>query len=221
MDILIHDSGLFIRHELVLAIRHCLLVREGTKPERIKVIYSHPQALGQCRAYLQKSFPEADLVASLSTSAAVSDMLKSESTAAAIASERAASLHGAAVLARGVEDDPSNVTRFVVLGATEHPPTGFDKTSVCFSFDQDIPGQLHGVMRELSERDINMTKIESRPTRKSLGQYFFLVDLEGHHLDAKVGEALDEVMKRVTLFKSFGSYPRYAPTRVTTDEAPA
>ena len=209
-DLLIHDSRLLIRHELVLAIKHCLVAGGGTRTEDIRVIYSHPQALAQCRSFLSKSFPDAELVASMSTSAAVQEMLERGAEAGAIASERASELHGANVLAQGIEDNSNNMTRFVVIAPKDHGPTGSDKTSLCFSFDGDAPGILHAVLGEFAERGINLAKIESRPDKQSLGRYVFLVDLEGHREDSVVREALRGVEGRVSMFKIFGSYPKYS-----------
>ena len=212
LDLLIHESTLFIRHELVLPIHHCLLVRPGTRGEDIAAIYSHPQALAQCRSFLTRCFPGAELVASLSTAAAVGEMQKSEAAAGAIGNRRAAALYGAKILAQDIEDNPNNVTRFVVLAPSDHPATGADKTSICFSFDEDAPALLYGVMGEFARLGINLAKVESRPTRESLGRYIFLVDLEGHKEDAIVREALDGVRSRVSMLKIFGSYPRYLLT---------
>jgi prephenate dehydratase len=210
LDLLIHGSALSIRHELVVPIKNYLLSGEEARPEDIKVVYSHPQALAQCRSFLSKCFPEADLVASMSTAAAVEEMLARGPDAAAIATKRASELYGAKVLAEEIEDNPNNVTRFVVLSPEDHPATGADKTSVCFSFDGDAPGILHSVLGEFAERRINLAKIESRPTGESLGRYIFLVDLEGHRTDPEVQEALRGVKSKVSTFKVFGSYPRYS-----------
>lgn len=209
LDLLVHGSGLSIRNELVLPITHSLLVREGTKLADIRVIYSHPQALEQCRVYVAGKLPKAEPVASLSTSAAVEEMLTADLPSAAIATERAGELYGAHVLERGIEDFPNNMTRFVVLAETDHPRTGDDKTSICFSFDDDAPGILYSVLGEFATRGINLAKIESRPTREALGSYIFLVDLEGHRDDEVVGAALGEVERQTSTLKVFGSYPRY------------
>ena len=208
LDLLIRDSTLFIRNEVVLLIKHFLAVADGTKEGDIKVVYSHPQALTQCRSFLAKSYPDAQLVASMSTSAAVKEMLDRDGDAAAIATERAAEIYGAKVLAHGIEDSANNMTRFVVLAPSDHPPTGADKTSVCFSFDQDAPGILHDTLGEFAGRGINLAKIESRPTGQSLGNYIFLVDLDGHREDAIVQEALSGLESRASNVKLFGSYPR-------------
>lgn len=211
LDLFILESTLFIRHELVLPIHHCLLAKEETRIEDIRVIYSHPQDLAQCRSFLGECLPQAKLVVSLSTSAAVEEMQKSEVVSAAIANQRATTLYGATILAEGIEDNSNNVTRFVVLARTDHPPTGKDKTSLCFSFDKNVPGLLHGVLGEFAERGINLVKVESRPTKQSLGRYIFLVDLEGHRQDPVVREALEGVRRQVSMFKVFGSYPRHTP----------
>ena len=214
LDLLIHGSNLFIRHELVLAIQHCLLARPGTKSEEIKVIYSHPQALAQCRAFLEKRFPDVGIIASLSTSAAVEDMQESDPVAAAIANQRCATLYGVQILARGIEDSAGNLTRFIVLASSDHAPTGGDKTSICFDFDYDAPGILYTVLGELSKRGINLAKVESRPTRQSLGRYVFLVDLEGHREEDNVKEALEGVKAQVSMFRIFGSYPMHVSSSI-------
>ena len=209
LDLLIHESRLLIRDELVLPIKNFLVASDETRIEDIAVVYSHPQALAQCRSFLSKCIPNAEPVASMSTSAAVEDMLDRGPEAAAIATERASALYGTPILARDIDDNPSNVTRFVAISNEDHPPTGRDKTSVCFEFDQDAPGILHSTLGEFAGREINLAKIESRPTRQSLGRYVFLVDLQGHREDAVVAEALEGVKRQVSMFKVLGSYPRY------------
>ena len=209
LDLLIHESSLVIGKELVLPIEQQLLVKPGTRAEEVKVIYSHPQALAQCRRFLERCFPKAQVVAALSTTAAVEEMLASPTPAAAIGTRRAAALYGAAILATAIQDHPSNLTRFVVLAPTDHPPTGHDKTSICFSFDEDRPGVLCEVLQEFARRRINLAKIESRPTRESLGRYIFLVDLDGHREDSVIKEALSGVRAKAARLKVFGSYPRH------------
>ena len=209
LDLLIHESGVFIRKELVLPIEHYLLVKPGTEAGEVKVLYSHPQALGQCRNVIERCFPKVNVVAALSNAAAVEEMMDSTHSAAAIGTRRAAELYGAEILARGIQDKASNVTRFVVLALTDHPPTGSDKTSLCFSFADDRPGVLCEVLQKFAERNINLAKIESRPSKESLGRYIFLIDIEGHHDDSLVSEVLKQVREVTALFKVFGSYPRY------------
>ena len=208
LDLLIQEKALHIWQELVLPIEHCLLGKEETRVQQVEVIYSHPQALAQCRRFLGRCFPKAQMVAALSTAAAVQEMLQSNSIAVAIANQRSAKLYDAKVLARAIQDSSTNVTRFVLLALKDHPRTGSDKTSLCFSFDEDRPGLLHSVMEELAQRGINLTKIESRPTKESLGRYIFLIDLDGHREDPPVREILDRVQAKVSMLRVFGSYPR-------------
>jgi prephenate dehydratase len=209
VDLLIHESRLVTRRELVLPIEHHLLGKPGIDVIKVKVIFSHPQALAQCRRFIERCFPKVDVMAALSTAAAVEEMMASSQPAAAIGTERAAQIYGAVSLAKGIQDQASNVTRFVVLAHQDHPPTGFDKTSLCFSFAEDQPGVLCSVLWEFAERNINLAKVESRPSKENLGHYIFLVDLEGHREDPVVSEALAGVQKKTSLFKIMGSYPRY------------
>ena len=208
LDILIHESRLSIRQELVLPVEHSLLVQPGTQAADVKVLLSHPQALGQCRRFVERCFPKAEVVAALSTAAAVEEMMAREN-AAAIATRRAAGLYAAEILARDIQDRSDNLTRFVVLAETDHPPTGNDKTSLAFSFAADRPGLLVSVLEEFSSRGINLTKVESRPTKERLGEYIFLLDLAGHRSEKTVAEALKVVEAQASLFRIFGAYPRY------------
>ena len=211
-DLLVHRTRLRIRREIVLPIHHCLLVRPGSRRRDVRVVHSHPQALAQCRRYLERHLPEAETVASLSTAAAVRDMLASDRAAAAISSSRAAEVFGAAVAGRNIEDVRTNETRFVVLAPSDASRTGRDRTSICFDFDEDSAGTLHGALGEFATRGINMSRVESRPDRRSLGRYVFLIDVEGHREDPAVRDALEGLRARATMFKVLGSYPR-APSR--------
>ncbi|MGQ9572603.1 MAG: prephenate dehydratase [Dehalococcoidia bacterium] len=208
LDILIHESRLSIRRELVLPVEHYLLVRPGMQAADVKVLLSHPQALGQCRRFVERCFPKAEIVAALSTAAAVEEMMARDN-AAAIGTRRAAELYGAQILARAIQDRSDNLTRFVVLAESDHPPTGNDKTSLAFSFADDRPGLLVSALQEFSSRSINLTKVESRPTKERLGEYIFLLDLAGHRSEQSVAEALKAVAAQASLFRIFGSYPRY------------
>ena len=209
-DLLIQEDTLKIKSELVLPIHHCLLAKPGGSDEDVEAVYSHPQSLAQCREYLQRRFPGASLMPSLSNSSAVSDMLRSERRALAIAGKRAAWFFDVRILEEEIEDNHSNATRFIVMAAEDGAPTGRDKTSICFNFDADRPGSLVGVLQEFSNRGINLNKIESRPTRRSLGRYFFLIDVDGHRGDETVRSALDAIAEKVSMLKVLGSYPRYA-----------
>ncbi len=208
VDLLIHESPLKIRGEVVVPIHHQLLMPPGVRMEDVRVVYSHPQAIAQCRGFLSSNLPSAEHVASLSTASAVEDMKSSRYPAASISSRRAAELFDVAIAESDIEDIHNNLTRFVVLGAEDERRTGQDKTSICFDFSQDAPGTLYNTLGELAQREINMIKIESRPDRRSLGKYVFLIDMDGHREDPVVSEALDAVKKRAALFKIFGSYPK-------------
>jgi prephenate dehydratase len=210
LDLLIGEPSIFIREEVVLPIEHYLMGKPGTRLEEVQVIYSHPQALAQCREYLERSFPYIQQMASLSTASAVSDAQSSPVPAAAIAPRRAAELNSAEIMAVGIQDVAANVTRFAVLGKTDHPPTGRDKTSICFTFGElDQPGQLWQVMGEFASRNINLGKIESRPTRRSLGQYVFWIDCDGHREDPGMKAAIEEISRQVNSLRVMGSYPRW------------
>ena len=210
-DLLIHETQLKIKSELVLPIHHCLLAKAGTDLENVEIVYSHPQSLGQCREYLRRHFPNATTMPSLSNSAAVEDMIRSDRIGVAVAGKRAASIFNVKILEEGVEDNRSNATRFIVLSSEDSAPTGKDKTSLCFSFDVDRPGSLVGVLLEFSNRGINLNKIESRPTRRSLGRYFFLADIDGHQEDSDVRSALEVIAEKVSMLKVLGSYPQFSP----------
>ena len=209
LDLLISQSGLSISEEIVLPIEHFLMARPGTRLEDVQVIYSHPQALAQCRDFLERSFPNSQRTASLSTVAAVIDMQDSELSAAAIAPQRASQLYDVEILGQNIQDNSNNVTRFVVLDRKDHSATGNDKTSICFSYQQDAPGLLYRALGEFAQRGINLAKVESRPTKESLGRYIFLIDCEGHREDGKVKEALEVLRGQVGMLKVLGSYPRW------------
>lgn len=216
LDLLIHDSILRIRGEIVLPIEHCLMALPGIEQHELRAISSHPQALGQCRNFLERQFPKIQAMATLSTAAAVESLKDSPVPAGAIAPPRAADLYGVKILARAIQDRPNNVTRFVVLSNNDHVPTGEDKTSLGFSFVGDEPGLLYSVLGEFSRRQINLAKIESRPTKEALGRYIFLVDLDGHREERKVKEVLDAVSEKASMLKVFGSYPRWSETKAVS-----
>ena len=213
LDLLIHRDGLHISHELAIDVVHNLMAAPGITLGDVKRVYSHPQALAQCAAYLADHLPGAEAAAAISTAGAVEQAMSADVPAAAIAPRRAADLYGATLLAEGIQDDDSNMTRFVVLATEDSAPTGDDKTSVCFSFDEDRPGLLFGVMERFARSGINLAKVESRPTRMGLGRYYFLIDLDGHRSEPKVAGVLEDVKELVSEFKIFGSYPKHAPDR--------
>ncbi|MFM7678545.1 MAG: prephenate dehydratase [Roseiflexaceae bacterium] len=211
LDLLIHETALHIHDELVVPISHQLLGRAGTDLATVEVLYGHPQSLGQCRQFIEHTLPHVTTVASLSNSAAPAEALAATRTAVAIGTRRAAELTGASVLVADIQDMAHNVTRFVVLANDDHPPTGEDKTSLCFGFaDKDQPGQLVRPIQILSDAAINMIKFESRPSRAVLGEYVFLVDIDGHRLDPHIAAALQNMRLQTGFLKVFGSYPRWS-----------
>ena len=211
LDALIHFDNVYVRGELVLPIDHNVIAAPGTRLEDITVVLSHPQALGQCRQYLERNLPNARIEAALSTAASVATAVKTPGFAG-IGTKRAAELQGGTILAAGVQDVANNKTRFLIVGREDHAPTGDDKTSIAFTVAHDRPGTLIGVLQELSTRSINLTDIESRPSREDIGIYVFLLDFQGHHQDAAVSEALAAVEERSSYFRLFGSYPRFVDT---------
>lgn len=197
------DSDLQICSEVSLDISHHLVSRGKLKD--IKKVYSNPQALGQCRRYLEANLPQAELIEVSTTSWGARTAARSKS-AAAIASELAAKIYKLKIIGRNIEDSSSNVTRFLVIGKTSAKPTGQDKTSIMFSI-RDKVGALYAMLEPFRKHKINLTKIESRPSRKKAWDYYFFVDLSGHAQDKKVKAALRELKKNCRDLKVLGSYP--------------
>jgi prephenate dehydratase len=166
--------------------------------------------LGQCRDFLERCFPKARLEPSLSNAAAADTVAEGASGAAAIAPRRNAELRGLELLARGLQDNERNVTRFIVLAEQDSPPTGDDKTSLCFSFSNDRAGQLYEALGQFAQRNINLGKVESRPGKHQLGEYVLLIDCEGHRESPLVREAIDGLRSMCTTLRIFGSYPRWS-----------
>jgi len=210
LDLLIHETPLKIAGERTVPVRHFLIGAPGASFAEITVVSSHPQPFGQCRRFLERCLPKADQIAALSTATAVQETVEAgDPTRAAIGTARAAALYGGLVLARDIQDVRANLTRFVVLARHDHPPTGDDKTSIGFTIKANVPGALHGILAAFAAEKLQMTKVESRPTKAWLGEYVFLVDLEGHRQDPAVARALDRIRDSCALLKVFGSYPRF------------
>ena len=206
-DLIIHQLDLFIVNELIIPIEHCLIVAPDADISEIRVIYSHPQALGQCQRYLSRRFPNARTEATLSTAQAVTRAVEIGDQVAAIAPRRAAVLHGAQILEIGIEDDHRNATRFVVLAHSDHEPTGDDRTTMLFS-TANRPGALLRVLQHFADADINLTRIESRPAREQLGSYLFLIDCDGHRTDPALANALERLEPELERLRIIGSYPK-------------
>jgi len=196
------DSNLCITNEIVLPIKHCLL--SNSKIDEIKKIYSHTQPFGQCKKYLRKNFPNAELAEALSTANAA--MLASkEKNSAAIASDLAGIKFGIKIVDKEINDEKNNLTRFFVIGKTCNKATGKDKTTILFS-TKNISGALYHVLGIIAKYKINMTKIESRPSKKKNWEVVFFVEIEGHEKDNAVSSALKEMNEYCDIVKVLGSY---------------
>ena len=204
-DLLLKTS-MVVYGEIYQRIRHCLIANPGTSNSEITAVYSHPQALAQCRAYLQKKGLEP--IPTYDTAGAVK-LVKQEKMmqAAAIASKRAANLYGMQILEESIEDKKNNYTRFLILSRVQSKPTGHDGTSIIFSV-RHTPGALYGILEEFAKRSINLTKIESRPTKEVPWEYNFYVDFEGHSHDKEISELIKAVEKKTLFIKILGSYKR-------------
>ena len=217
VDTLAHEVDLLIRKEIILPIRHQLLVKAEnndqaggkTKPQ---IIISHPQPLAQCRRYLAKHYPAAELRPVASTAAAAEFVATGAKHCAAIGSSRAAAMYGLTALASDIQDESHNCTRFVLLGrepAVVSSDEGPLKTSLVCQLQGDRPGSLCFVLEEFAKRGINLTRIESRPARTGLGQYIFFLDLEGGLQAETVQAAVAAVSKQTIWLKNLGSYARF------------
>ena len=207
LDTLTFETNLLIEREIVTPVKHNLLAPPHLGLTDIARIISHPQATAQCRKFLSKNFPSVAIEAANSTAEAARKAAKSQD-AAAIGTALAAKLYNLRVLASKIQDYKDNQTRFVLVGREAVPPTGRDKTSVvCFIYE-DRPGSLLEILQEFAKRDINLTKIQSRPTKESLGEYYFWIDMEGHIEDKQVGAALAVLQEKIRNIKMLGSYPR-------------
>ncbi len=198
------DSDLMIASEIMLEISQNLLSKSGRMAD-VKKIYSHPQAKAQCRSWLERNFPGIPIINELSTAAAAKRVTKNPS-AAAVASELAATVYKLKFIEKGIEDNRRNVTRFLIIAKESPGKTGKDKTSIMFSI-KDKPGALFLILRPFAKHKINLTKIESRPSKRKAWEYIFFVDMEGHIEQTNVMKAIKDVQKECLFFKVLGSYP--------------
>jgi chorismate mutase/prephenate dehydratase len=197
------DSDLKVVAQMVMPIQQCLV--GACRINQIKKLYSHPQALAQCRGWLQRNLPDVEVVEASSTTRAA-ELAAQEKRAAAIASSLAAERCGLDVLQPDIQDNLGNATRFLVLGRQCTPPTGRDRTSLMFSIAHEA-GALHRALAAFRRYRINMTKIESRPSKRKAWEYFFFVDIDGHMDDRKVARSLVELGAQCNFVKVLGSYP--------------
>ncbi len=199
------DVDLKVSAEIMLEVTHNLLSKSGDI-KKIKKIYSHPQAFAQCRRWLERNMPDVELVDTTSTAKAA-ELAANDPKGAAIASDLAAKMYDLKFVKRSIEDNKNNYTRFLVISEDFPPPTGKDKTSIMLSI-KDKPGALFEVLTPFYKEKINLTKIESRPSKRKAWEYIFFIDLEGHINNNNVIRALKAVEKYCIFLKVLGSYPK-------------
>jgi len=198
------DYDLMIHAEVMLEVSHNLMSKSGDM-KKIKKIYSHPQAAAQCRGWLEANLPNIPVVEASSTAKAA-EFAAVDGKVAAIASELAAKMHDLHFVERNIEDNRRNFTRFLVISGESPPKTGKDKTSIMFSV-KDKPGALFDILYPYKKAGINLSKIESRPSKRKAWEYIFFVDMEGHYEDRKISNAINEMKEHCLFLKVLGSYP--------------
>ena len=206
LDSLAHKYDLKIFKEIIIPINQNLIVNPGTKMEDIEDVYSHAQAISQCREFIGENKFQPHYA--VSTARAAKDII-GNSTKAAIGNSKTAELYGLEILKSNIQDTDNNETRFVVLSKKDHEPTGVDKTSIIFSIYEDRPGSLYEILGIFQKNNINLTKIESRPSKKGLGKYLFFVDFEGHKNEDMIMDILEEISQKTYFLKVLGSYPQF------------
>ncbi len=197
------DSDLKIVSQIVLRVQHCLLGE--ARKSQIKKLFAHPQALAQCRAWVQNNLPRVEIIET-SSNARSAELAAKEKESAAIAGQLAAEKYGLGVLEYDIQDNAANATRFLVLGRQCSPATGHDRTSLMVSLVDKV-GALHRALAAFRRFRINMTKIESRPSKRKAWEYFFFIDCDGHASDHKVAKAIHELEQQCSFVKVLGSYP--------------
>ena len=206
LDSLAHKFDLKIYKEIIIPINQNLIVNPGTTMEDIEDVYSHSQAIAQCQEFISEHRIQPHYA--VSTARASKDIIGFKNKAA-IGNKVAAELYGLEILKPNIQDVDNNATRFVVVSKEDHEPTGRDKTSIIFSIYEDKPGGLYDILGIFQKNNINLTKIESRPSKKGLGKYLFFVDFNGHKDDIVVQHILDEIDERTYFLKVLGSYPEF------------
>lgn len=190
--------------EINLPVRQNLMSR-AKNSSTINKVYSHAQSLAQCQHWLGRNLPGAERIAVVSNAEAA-HLAARDAKSGAIAGKTAADLYKLNLLARNIQDESRNTTRFLVLGADDVAPSGKDKTSLILS-TRNVPGAIHGLLSPLAKSGVSMTRLESRPAKASLWEYMFYIDIEGHTQDAKVARALKAIERKAALVKNLGSYP--------------
>ena len=206
LDSLAHKFDLKIFKEIIIPINQNLIVNPGCRMEDIEDVYSHAQAIAQCQEFITKNRIQPHYA--VSTARASKDIIGHKNKAA-IGNKIAAELYNLEILKANIQDTDNNETRFVVVSNKDHEPTGNDKTSIIFSIYEDRPGGLYNVLGFFQKNNINLTKIESRPSKKGLGKYLFFVDFIGHIQDDVVQNILNEIGNHTYFLKVLGSYPEF------------
>jgi prephenate dehydratase len=204
LDLLVHDYDLKIKREIIIPISHNLLINPDADISDVRFVYSHIQALSQCRKFTEGL---GGVVNTTPSTSAAAEMVKGKRNSGAIGTKRAAEIYGLKIAASDIQDYKNNVTRFVVIDKNDHDKTGNDKTSIVFSIMEDRPGGLYEILEVFADNSINLTKIESRPSKEKLGSYIFFVDFEGHRSDKLIGYILNIIRSKVGYIKVLGSYP--------------
>ncbi len=204
-----HAEGVQIVDEIVREIRHALLAPAGATLEAITDVVSHPHAAAQCRDWLAANVGDARIHAANSTAEAARTVASGGPGWAAIGTHLAASLYGLDVLADAIEDRAENATRFVILGRDRPAPSGADKTSLVCFIEADHPGSLLAILHEFSDRRINLSKLESRPTKERLGEYCFFIDADGHADEPPLAHAIASLSTKIFRVDVLGSYPKH------------
>lgn len=219
VDELSHGELLQIVDEIAIPVEFALIAKPGIKLADIKKVATHPHAEAQCREWLAKNLPNAHVLPAMSTAAAAAELNNDANYEAAIASVSAAPHYGLTVLAEGIGDKDAAWTRFVLVKKPGHLnlPTGNDKTTLALFIKADQPGALLEILKEFAKQNVNLTRLESRPTKKQLGDYFFSIDAEGHIDDENVGNALKALHNTCSDIKFLGSYPRHEEHGVIVD----
>jgi prephenate dehydratase len=207
LDTMWQSANLQVQQELTIPIFHGLLSYSQSL-EEIKTVYSHPQALAQCQKWLENFLPQVQLIPTRSTTEGI-QLLKDNLTAAAIASPRAAELYQVPLLKPDIKDSPDNSTRFWIVSSRDLSSEQANRgshLSLAFSLPSNVPGALVKALEIFAQREINLSKIESRPTKRSMGEYIFFIDLEGNSQDSKINEALRDLSACTEVLKIFGNY---------------
>lgn len=206
LDSLAHEFDLNIVGEIIISINQNLIVNPGSKIEDIKDIYSHQQAISQCQSFIRENNFQPHY--SVSTASAAK-LIIGDKSKAAIGHSKSAELYNLEILEPNIQDMDNNETRFIVLSNEDTNPTGNDKTSIIFSIYEDHPGSLYKILGIFEKYDINLTKIESRPSKQGLGKYLFFVDFYGHYKEEIIKKIIMDIDDNTYFFKVLGSYPEF------------